>query len=56
MPEIPKLDKVKYLHSKSLEDLQSKVQAKVRAGYELLGSVVFLKEEFIQVMYKRKVK
>jgi len=55
MLDRPTLDKVKYLSDPKLNELAKKVQAKVRLGYDIMGPLQFLNNEYVQVMYKLKI-
>lgn len=49
---MPRLSKVKYLHHASLDELNKKVQTRIRAGWELGGPLIFENNEYIQMLMK----
>lgn len=49
-----KLSKVKYVHSKDLEELNKLIQNKIRAGWDLMGPVLYMNDEYVQQVFKTK--
>lgn len=50
----PKLSKVKYLHSADIEELNRQLQTKIRTGWEPMGPIAFLNNEYVQQIFKVK--